>query len=113
MLHKDNNLEQAKFNALIASAAFPLELCDGKDYIGVIRDREMAQEMHIFELVVIEYTAKHDDEVQPWARNAFSPGKYVLQSTLDSSARMQWDPGIITTTSWGQAVFREAENVMT
>lgn len=63
MLHKDNNPEQATFNALIASAAFPLELCDGKDYMGVIRDREMAQEMHIFELVVVEYAAEHGDEM--------------------------------------------------
>jgi hypothetical protein len=31
----------------------------------------------------------------------------------DPSFRMQWDPGIIPATAWGQAVFRGAGNVMT
>lgn len=63
--------------------------------------------------------------LQPWARNAFSPGQVEQLHQIDSavhkvalelginlpsdpSVRMQWDPGISTATAWGQAVFRGA-----
>ena len=36
-----------------------------------------------------------------------------LQSKIHSSVRGQWDPGIITATAWGQAVFRGGDNVTT
>jgi hypothetical protein len=39
-----------------------------------------------------------------------SDGKTAVE---EMSVRMQWDPGISTATTWGQAVFRGAGNVMT
>jgi hypothetical protein len=36
-----------------------------------------------------------------------------IQSKIYHSVRWQWDPGIITATAWGQAVFRGVGNVMT
>jgi hypothetical protein len=72
--------------------------------------------------VVVNGTAEHDEGVQPWAQNAFSPGQLeqlhqigisVHKVTLelginlpaDPAVWLQWDPGIGTATAWGQAVF--------